>query len=80
MQPEDKALLDANVKRVVGVAALRRIRRLVNEWEEDDRCRAVFAKRVLFAIVAGTMLLTLLCLVLPRIVAGALRSLAGLIR
>lgn len=80
MHPEDKAMLDANVRKVVSAAALRRIARLVDEWGEDERCKIVFAKRVLLAFVAGTVLLTLFCLLSPRTVVATLRSVAGLIR
>ena len=80
MQPEDKALLDANVRRVVGVAALRRLRRLVDDWEEDERRQKTFAKHLLIAVVAGAILLMVFCLVAPRSVIGMLRSVVGFIR
>ena len=80
MHPEEKALLDANVRRVVGVSALRRLRRLVDEWEEDERTQAAFIKYVLIAFGIGAALLTLFCLIAPQSVIGMLRAVVGLIR
>ena len=80
MHPENRALLDAKVRRIVGVAALRRLRHLVDESVEEDRYRAVFAKRVFIGACAGAVLLTLLCLMAPQTVVASLRSVVGLIR
>ena len=80
MHPEDKALLDANVRKVVGLAALRRLQRLVNESQEDDRCAAAFARHVLLAVGLGAFVVTLLCWTAPESVIGTLRAVAGIIR
>ena len=80
VQPEDKVLLDANVRRVVGVSALRRIRQLVDEHNEDDLHRKVLAKYMVIAFGAGATLLTLSCLVSPQFVISILRSLVSFVR
>lgn len=80
MSPEDKRLLEANVRKVVGVSALRRIRFLVDEWQEDDKKKTALARRILFAVGACAVLLIMLCLISPDIVMRAFRSVTVLVR
>jgi hypothetical protein len=80
VQSEDKALLDANVRKVVGISALRRLRRLVSEYEEDERRQKAFAIYMAIAVGFGTVLLTLFCLISPQSVIGMLRSLVVFVR
>ena len=80
MSPEDKHLLNAKVRRAVGMSALRRLRVLVDEWQEDDRTKATIARRASYAIGVSVILLTVLFLISPEAMMTALRSVTALTR
>jgi hypothetical protein len=80
MSPEDKQLLEANVRRVVGVSALRRIRILVDESQQDDRKNAVIIRRTMYVTGIGAVLLAMLCFISPEVVMMAFRSVTALAR
>jgi hypothetical protein len=53
---EDREMIEANVRRIVGIAALRRIQRIIAEHREGDRLlRAVIAPVAVFlmAVIAA---------------------------
>lgn len=80
MTPEERRMLDANVRKVVGLAALRRMRLLVDEYKEDEEANRLIAKRALYVFVACAVFVTMVCLTSPQAVMAALRYTAGLVR
>jgi hypothetical protein len=53
---EDREMIEANVRRIIGIAALRRIHRIIVERKEGDRLlRAVIAPAAVFlmAVIAA---------------------------
>ena len=59
MSPDDGGYVDAQTRRVVGRAALRRLSDLVAEWQHEEAEKARLTRRFAVAIaVAGTIALT----------------------
>ena len=78
--PQDaRDLLHRNVQKSVAISTLRKIRRIVDEFEDQDRRNARASRRIaiLTAIAFGGLLLVLLVTggALPRLLTGILTSL-----
>jgi hypothetical protein len=76
--PEDaRDLLDRNVRRSVAVSTLRKIRRIVDDFEDQDRRNARASRRIAIAVVitvcAVLVVLMLTGGALPRLLTGLLK-------
>ena len=74
--PDDEAAVREGAQRVVGVAALRRIGKLVGEFEAEDNFKRRASRDIIFALVLLALAALLLYLAAPDAVPALFRSLS----
>ena len=78
--PEDAALKDAHVNKLVGFGALLRIKRQVDDWEQHERDKAHLARGLFIVIGLLIMLIAGLSLSSGGLMQSLVRNITQLFR
>jgi hypothetical protein len=75
---DDKSHIEERVQRTVGIAALRRLRKMVDAWDAEERFMGTMARRLALIVGALAVLVALLLLFAPETLRSAARALSAI--